>query len=453
MFFYYAGNDERAAGAIVTRPDRPIRFEVVMQLKPVLGPVQLVFYSVGVIIGAGVYSVIGAAAGLAGENLWISFLAGAVIALLTGLSYAEMTTSFPTAGAEYVYIRRAFPRAPWASFAVGWIILFGGAATATTVAVAFGGYLRSFVEVPVAASAFGLLAVCTLVSIWGLRESSWLNIVFTTIEVSGLLLVIAAGATKPQIAQPLLHPDIQPGMMAAAAILFFVYLGFEEVANLAEEVHEPARDMPPAILWSIGITTLLYILVSLAAVALIPPSELAASQAPLALAVDRVWPGAGGLLSGIALFATANTVLITLIATSRLTFSMARDRDIPAIAAQLLPQRETPWIASLIAFTLSVMLLPVGDIAILAGLSSFAALLAFFAVNVALIALRYRHPDHKRPFRAPLNIGRLPVLPVLAIGSILLLLAYFDWRIYVAGGAAIALSLGAYLARGLFRKR
>ena len=125
-----------------------------MQLKPVLGPVQLVFYSVGVIIGAGVYSVIGAAAGLAGDNLWISFLVGAVIALLTGLSYAEMTTSFPTAGAEYVYIRRAFPRASWASFAVGWIILFGGAATATTVAVAFGGYLRSFCRCAGGGSAF-----------------------------------------------------------------------------------------------------------------------------------------------------------------------------------------------------------------------------------------------------------------------------------------------------------
>jgi basic amino acid/polyamine antiporter, APA family len=423
-----------------------------MQLKPVLGPVQLVFYSVGVIIGAGVYSVIGAAAGLAGDNLWISFLAGAVIALLTGLSYAEMTTSFPTAGAEYVYVRRAFPRAPWASFAVGWIILFGGAATATTVAVAFGGYLRSFVDVPIMASAFMLLAACTLVAIWGMRESSWLNIVFTTIEVSGLLLVVAAGFTKPQIAQPLLSPDIQPGIMAATAILFFVYLGFEEVANLAEEVREPTRDMPPAILWSIGVTTVLYILVSLAAVALVSPSELAASEAPLALAVERVWPGAGGLLSGIALFATANTVLITLIAISRLAFSMARDGESPVVMARLAPKRGTPWIASLITFVLSVVLLPIGDIAILAGLSSFAALLAFFAVNVALIALRYRHPDHKRPFRVPVNIGRLPVLPVLAIASILFLLAYFDWKIHVAGGVAIALTGVAYLGRNFLSR-
>ena len=170
-----------------------------MKLKPVLGSVHLVFYSVGVIIGAGVYSVIGAAAGLAGKGLWISFVLGAVVALLTGLSYAEMTTAFPIAGAEYVYVRRAFPGADWISFVVGWTILFGGAATAATVAVAFGGYLRNFIDVPIAVSALVLLAACTFVNVWGMRESSWLNIVFTTIEVSGLLLVIAAGLTKPNV--------------------------------------------------------------------------------------------------------------------------------------------------------------------------------------------------------------------------------------------------------------
>jgi basic amino acid/polyamine antiporter, APA family len=118
-----------------------------MQLKPVLGPVQLVFYSVGMIIGAGVYSVIGTAAGLAQQGLWASFIIAAVVALLTGLSYAEMTTSFPRAGAEYLYLKRALPEANWAAFGVGLLILTGGAATTSTVAVAFGGYFGTFVDV------------------------------------------------------------------------------------------------------------------------------------------------------------------------------------------------------------------------------------------------------------------------------------------------------------------
>ncbi|HEY7088297.1 MAG TPA: amino acid permease, partial [Tepidisphaeraceae bacterium] len=228
-----------------------------MQLKPVLGPVQLVFYSVGVIIGAGVYSVIGAAAGIAQQSLWLSFLIGAFVALLTGLSYAEMATAFPHAGAEYVYLRRALPKWDWAAFSVGIVILLGGAATAATVAVAFGGYLRVFVDVPVTFAALILLLSCTAFNIWGMEESSRVNIVLTSVEVTGLLIVIAAGLTRDGMIQPLVATP-QPGVLTAAAVLFFVYLGFEEIANMTEEVRSPARDLPPAIVISIGVTTLLY---------------------------------------------------------------------------------------------------------------------------------------------------------------------------------------------------
>ena len=143
-----------------------------MRLKPVLGPIQLVFYGVGVIVGAGVYSVIGTAAGLAQQHLWVSFALGAGVAFLTAISYAEMATSYPEAGAEYVYIRRAWPKADWLSFGVGVVMLLGAAATAATVAMAFGGYLRVFVDLPPALSALALLIACTAFNIWGMRESS-----------------------------------------------------------------------------------------------------------------------------------------------------------------------------------------------------------------------------------------------------------------------------------------
>src|SRR5262245_52290681 len=191
-----------------------------MHLKPTLGPVQLIFYSVGVIVGAGIYSVIGTAAALAQDGLWISFLIGAAVAFLTGVSYAEMTTSFPAAGAEYVYVRRAVPNADWAAFGVGLVILLGGAATATTVAMAFGGYLEAIVRVPPALSAFVLLVVCTAINIRGLRESSWTNIAFTCVEVAGLLIVVAAGYSQgAYAAAPPVH--WQPGIVEAAALLFF----------------------------------------------------------------------------------------------------------------------------------------------------------------------------------------------------------------------------------------
>jgi amino acid transporter len=417
-----------------------------MQLKPVLGPVQLVFYSVGVIIGAGVYSVIGAAAGIAQESLWLSFVIGAVVALLTGLSYAEMTTSFPHAGAEYAYLRKAIPEWNWVAFSVGIVILLGGAATAATVAVAFGGYLRVFVDVPVALSAFVLLLFCTAFNIWGMRESSWANVALTSVEVAGLLVVIAAGLTRENIAEPLLTPP-QPGVLLGAAILFFVYLGFQDIANLAEEVRHPARDLPRAILTSIGITTFLYVMVSLAVVALATPAELAASDAPLAVAIEKAWTGSGNLIGAFALFSTANTALITMIAVSRLAFSMSRDGELPRAMGKLMPGRHTPWIAAIAIFATSAILVPIDNVRVLAELSSFAALLAFFAVNLALIVLRYRQPAHRRPFRVPLSIGRMPLLPVAAIGSIGILLISFESSIYFTGGIALMLTMAAYVFR------
>lgn len=422
-----------------------------MQLKPVLGPVQLTFYAIGVIVGAGIYSVIGGAAGIAHEGLWLSFVIGALVALLTGLSYAEMATSFPVAGAEYVYILRATPSADWAAFGVGMIIIFGGSATATTVAVAFGGYLRVFVDIPIAVSAFGLLAVCTAFNVWGISESSWANIVFTSVEVAGLILVVVAGLTQPEFAAPLFVPP-PAGTMAAAAILFFVYLGFEELANLVEEARRPAHDIPRAIFWGLGITTALYVLVSLAIVSLASPAELAESEAPLALALQKLWPRAGAILSAIALFATANTVLISLIATSRLAFSMAREGEIPLVFAALLPGKHTPWLAAVVSLVLAAILLPIGKLTVLAGLSSFSALIAFLAVNVTLIILRYREPDHPRPFRVPLSAGRLPLLPVAAIASIVLLLVNFEPVVYFGGAIAVILSAVAFVLRQWWRR-
>ena len=197
-----------------------------------------------------------------------------------------------------------------------------------------------------------LLAFCTVLGIWGLRESSWLNIVFTLIEVAGLLMVVAA-ALWSDARLPSQPAGAEPAVLAAAALLFFVYLGFEEVANLAEEVRDPARDLPMALFVSLGVTTALYLMVAVAVVSIAATADLAASEAPLATAVENVWPRAGNLLSGVALFATANTVLITLIATSRLAFAMGRDGEIPGVFAKVLPGRLTPWIATLLTFGLA----------------------------------------------------------------------------------------------------
>jgi APA family basic amino acid/polyamine antiporter len=421
------------------------------QLKPTLGPVQLTFYGIGVIVGAGVYSVIGAASAIAHDALWFSFVIGGFVAFLTGLSYAEMTTAFPAAGAEYSYVRRAFPNAEWLSVLVAITILIGASATASTVAVAFGGYLREFVDMSPTVSALLLLVGCTLLNVIGLRESSWANILFTCIEVGGLLLVIAAAFMKGTVAADPWAP-LHPGAIEAAAVLFFVYLGFEQIANLSEEVRNPARDIPRAIFLSIGVTTVLYVLVALAVLAVASPAELAGSAAPLAVVMRHTWPQASPLMSAIALFATANTVLITMIASSRLLFSMGRDGTIHQAFAALTKERQTPAVAACLSLAAAAILVPLGSLTTLAGVSSFAALLAFLAANVSLIVLRFSAPDHHRPFRVPWRIGRMPLLPLAAIGCIGLLLSHFASDIYLAGAAALIVAVAIYGLQVLWRR-
>jgi APA family basic amino acid/polyamine antiporter len=158
------------------------------------------------------------------------------------------------------------------------------------------------------------------------------------------------------------------------------------------------------------------------------------------------------VLGAIAMISTANTVLISLIAGSRLAFCMGRDREIPLLFAALLPGRETPWVAAILLFAVAELLVPVADVKFLAELSSLTALFAFLAVNIALIVVRYRLPDHHRPFRVPFAIGQMPIIPVIAIVSICLLMVNFEWEIYLVAAAPLLLSGLAYLVRQQWRR-
>lgn len=406
-------------------------------LKRTLGLPALTFYGVGQILGAGIYSVIGAAAGEAGPAVWLSFLAAAVVALLTGLSYAELATAYPEAGAEYVYLRAAVPESRWVASSIGMIVVIAGAATAATVALAFAGYLRLAADIPMIPVALGVLVFCTALNIIGIRESSWANIAFTLVEGGGLVLVIAAGIGSPRFGEALVAPP-HPGVLSGAALVFFAYLGFEEMANLAEEAMDPARHLPRAILLSLAVTTLLYLMVGLSVVALAAPEQLARSTSPLATAVEQARPRLAGILGGIALFATANTALITLIVTSRMVFGMARSSDPPGKLSRVMPRRQTPWVAALAVLGLAALLVPFGDLRIVAGLSSLGSLCAFAAVNVAVILLRYRRPRLRRPFHVPVRFRGFPILPAAGALTAVGLATQFPLRVYVAG-AALAL--------------
>jgi APA family basic amino acid/polyamine antiporter len=422
------------------------------ELKRVLGLPSLTFYGLGTILGAGIYSVLGAAAGTSGAGMWLGFAISAAVALLTALSYAELSTAYPEAGAEYVYLGKALPRWKAPAFATGILMASSGAATAATVSLAFAGYVGDLVPLPALATAAILLVAITGVAIVGIRESAGMAMAFTLIEAAGLVGVVVLGATRDGFGAALAEVPAPGPLLAGASLVFFSYLGFENIVNLAEEAKEPARTLPRAILISLGVSTALYVLVALAAVALLPADQLARSDAPLADAVAQVSPQLAGALRGIALFATANTALASLLSGSRLLYGMARGGDLPRPLAAVLPARKTPWLATLVVAGVAAGLLPLGEVAIVASVSSFASLLAFAAVNVALLVLRYRDPGLERPFRVPLSIGRFPVLPALGAAAALALVSQLAGTALIAGLGLVAVALVLYVTVGRRRR-
>jgi amino acid transporter len=423
-----------------------------MSLNRSLGLPMLTFYGTGMILGAGIYSIIGQAAGIAGVGLWQGFLLAGFAALLTALSYAELATMYPAAGAEYIYLRNAFSNQRWLAATIGIVVVFAGCASAATVALAFTSYLQHFIVLPRFVVASSVLIGFTAINIIGIQQSSWTNAIFTIIEALGLVLFIWLGWKQPEFGKALLTTPTL-ATVSSAALIIFAFLGFENIVSLAEETKEPEKNIPRAILLSLFISTVLYILVSLAAVALMPPEQLAQTESALLDASLKSSPSLAGILGGIALFSTANTVLIALVTTSRIIYGISKDKSLPKIFSKTLTKQKTPWVASLVAMFAAVLLLPFGRVETLASIASFATMIVFIAVNVALISLRRTEPQKSRPFRVPMAIGKIPILPLFGIAICFAFLFQFDRPIYATGILAFACSAGIYFLFRHFKER
>jgi len=404
------------------------------ELKRELGLFEVTLSGVGIILGAGIYALIGKAAELAGNSVWLSFAIAALIAVFTGLSYAELSSIFPQASAEYEYTNRAFGKR--LAFVVGWLIIFSGVIGASTVALGFGGYFFALTGLPVLPSAILLLLLLSVVLFWGIKISAWFAIVFTLIETSGLLMVIYIGLPHLGSVDYLEMPHGTSGVFEAAALIFFAYMGFEEMVKLSEETRDPEKNVPLALIGALAITIVLYMLVAVSVVSVVSWETLAASEAPFAeVAAQALGSDAFLVISAIALFATANTVLLMLLAASRIAYGMAGSSSIPDFLAKVHPGRGTPWAAIVVVMLLSMGFVFSGDIAFVASANDFILFATFVVINASLIYLRRKDPDRPRPFRVPLRIGWVPVLPILGIFTCLFLILHLDPAAILLGAA------------------
>jgi basic amino acid/polyamine antiporter, APA family len=438
-------------------------------LRRVITRRTLLFFVVGDILGAGIYTLVGEAAGQARGALWLALLVALGLALLTAASYVELVTRFPRAGGAAVFAHRAFG-SDAVSFLVGFCGLAAGVTSVGGLALAFGGeYLQALVPLPALPVALVFLVAIGLLNARGISESVGANVVMTLVEAAGLVLIIVLGAVLVGRgdADPARLTDLPTGdgggiaiaVLAAASLTFYSFVGFETSANVAEETRDPRRSFPVALIGGLLVAGALYLLVGLTVTLTVPIDQVAGSSGPLLEVVRAADVGVPPwLFSVIALVAVANTALLSGIYSSRLAYGMATDGVLPSVLARVLPGRRTPWVAILATLAVSMALTLTGDLSDLANTVVLLLLVTFASTNLAVIVLRRRDRagrDQRTPedYEGERDHVRVPlVLPWLGLVSCVALAAQQEATVWLRAGLLLLLGVVLYGATRLMRR-
>ncbi|MEW9551912.1 APC family permease [Nonomuraea sp. NPDC050783] len=432
-------------------------------LKRVMGPGLLLLFIVGDILGTGIYALTGEVAGEVGGAAWLPFAVAFGVALITACSYLELVTKYPEAAGAALYVHKAFGKHAL-SFLVCFTVMCSGITSASAAARAFASNLAKGFGLDAGNGvllliALGFMLLILAVNLRGVGESVKANVVLTLIELSGLLLVIVlsmyfilggnADFSRVVAFETPADKNVFLAISAATSLAFFAMVGFEDSVNMAEETREPARIFPRIMLTGLGITGLIYVLVSVCAVAVVPVGRLADSETPLVTVVQTAAPGfpIADLLPFISMFAVANSALINMLMASRLLYGMGKRGVLPPFLAKVHPTRRTPQAAILFTTVIAlglitfVSLVPDSPVvALLGGTTSLLLLAVFAAVNVSVLVLRREETGGEH-----FNAGR--VLPVL--GTLTCLYLVLPWSSGRPAGqyeiAGVLLLVGAVL--------
>jgi APA family basic amino acid/polyamine antiporter len=390
-------------------------------LRRSLGPLNLTALGIGSIIGTGIFVLTGTAASQnAGPALVLSMIISAIGCAFSGLCYAEFASMVPVAGSAYTY---AYATAgELFAWIIGWDLILEYALSTSTVAVGWSGYFVSLmrdagITIPAALAAPPLNLPATLVValvatllVIGIKESADTNTLLVIVKVMVLVVFVVAGAAYVNRANltPLVPPNAGQfgrfgwsGVLRGAGVMFFAYIGFDAVSTAAQEAKNPARDMPIGILGSLAICTVLYVLVAIVLLGIVPYQKLNVAD-PLAVGIDATgltW--LSPVIKIAALFGLFSTMLVTLLAQTRIFYSMSRDGLLPPIFAAVHPRFRTPHLSTILTGSIIALVSTLTPIDLLAQLVSIGTLLAFVLVSVGVVILRRTLPDAPRPFRTP----------------------------------------------------
>lgn len=441
------------------------------ELRRTMSLWQLTLFSVGATLGTGIFVILGQAVPKAGPAVVLAFVLAAITALFSALSYAELAGSIPVSGSSYSYAYATLGEL--VAWICGWCLMLEYAVSVAAVSVGWGEYLNSFLhglfgwQLPEAitrspgqdggvvnVTAILIVLLATWLLLRGASESATANAVFVLIKIAVLIFfcVVAFSAFRAGHFSPFAPMGVA-GITAAASQVFFSYIGFDAASTAGEEAKNPKRDLPLAIILSLAIVTVVYVLVAVAAIGAMPwtdfdPERTEASLSYIVnLATGATWPGL--IVSFGAVVAIASVVLTVIYGQTRILFAMSRDGLIPHIFQKVNPRHQVPVANTLIvAAFISVLagLVPLGQ---LAEATSIGTLFAFAIVNIGVLVLRYRRPDLPRSFHTPF----FPATPVLGTIFCVIVMAGLAGVTWLAFGLWMLVGLVCYFLYGFSHSR
>lgn len=390
---------------------------------------ETVIYTLSVIIGAGIFVLVGLATQVAGNATWLSFIIAALVASFTGLSYAELSSRYPTDSAEYTYSENAFKK-KWFSFGLGFLKIFVIISAISVIALGFGEYFNVLFKLPIVLGALIILGISFLLNLYSVKGTMKFATVFVFLTVLGLLAIIISGIGSIGTVNAFDFSFGFSGVVSAAALIFFAFLGFEDVSSLSEESKNPKKNIPKAIIISLIIASVLYALVCLIAVNVIPFSQM--TNSAITQVANVTLGNLGGIiLSVIALAATGSTVLIMMFSGSRMIFGMSEKKALPSFFTKV-SKNNTPYIALIAVILFVLLFVSLSQLKFVTEITDFGSLLIFFLVNLSLVVIRFKDKNKLKKykyFRVPLNVGHLPILATLGCIFTFLLLLHFNLEI------------------------
>ncbi|MCH9712174.1 MAG: amino acid permease [Proteobacteria bacterium] len=366
-----------------------------MPLKRTLTLPLLVLYGLGNILGAGIYVLIGKVSGVAGLLTPLSFFVASLLVVTTAFTYSELSSRYPVSAGEAVYLFKAFGN-KYSALIIGLMITTTGVLSASTITVGFVGYLQIFIDINKYLAIIPILLLLSALAIWGIKQSIQAAALLTLIEISGLLIIIWFGRDYLSNIDTQIYINafafndaaLWVGVFAGAFLAFYAFIGFEDMVNVAEEVKNPEKNMPRAILLSLAIATIIYTLVSLIAVNTIAPQTLAEHDAPLALIYQQLSGFSPNLIAGIGMLAIINGALIQIIMASRVLYGMSRQHWLPEVLSRVNTTTGTPIYATLLTALIIAILALWLPIITLAELTSLFILIIFSLMHLALISIK-----------------------------------------------------------------